>query len=113
LETTDLLLRWEEVTRQVHALIRKGGATAYRAALIRRLVGLSVDRWEVVDQWFEERAAHAPAGSARLLAKEALVYFGLPAKVLPTLITLAQRVRHRLYMRALRRTADGTMAASP
>lgn len=93
---------WETVSRQIASLLREPGSAGYRTALLRRLAGLSVDRWEAIDAWLEERAAAAPTRSARLLAKEALVRFGLPAKLLPSLVALAQRVRHRLYMRALR-----------
>jgi hypothetical protein len=94
--------RWEQLSQTVARLLREPGSAGYRTALIRRLAGLSVDRWEAIDQWVEERAAGAPTRSARLLAKEAVVRFGLPAKILPSVVALAQRVRHRLYMRALR-----------
>lgn len=112
-ESADPSLRWETLTRQVGPLLRTAGQTAYRTVLLRRLAGLSVDRWTAVDYWLEQRAGEAPTRSARLLAKEALVRFELPAKVLPALVVLAQRVRHRLYMRTLRRTTDRAMAASP
>lgn len=108
----DSSLRWEDLARHVSALLRARGQTYYRTALLRRLAGLSVDRWTAVDQWLEERATGEPARSARLLAKEALVRFGLPARILPALVALAQRVRHRLYMRALRRPAADALAGS-
>lgn len=95
-------LRWEQATQEIATLLRQKGQAGYRTALLRRLAGLSVDRWEELDAWMEERAAGAPTRSAPLLAKEALVRFGLPAKIMPALVAVAQRVRHRLYMRAAR-----------
>lgn len=95
-------IAWESAMRTVSALLARGGATAYRTALLRRAAGLSVDRWSALDAWFEDRVRATPTRSARVLAKEALVYFGVPGRVLPSLVRLAQRVRHRCYMRAKR-----------
>jgi hypothetical protein len=105
-----LAARWDLASSQIHQLLRRPGQSGWRTALLRRLAGLSVDRWDAVDAWMEERAGAAPTHSARRLATEALVYFGLSAKVRPALVALAQRVRHRLYMRAAR---DAASVASP
>lgn len=97
----DAPLQWEHLTRKVEHLLRTSNPTGYRTALIRRLAGLSVERWEMIDHWMEERLTKAQV-SAAIAAKESLVYFRLPAKILPALTVLAQRVKHRLYVRDLR-----------
>ncbi|WP_447973928.1 hypothetical protein [Nitrospira sp. Kam-Ns4a] len=77
---------------------------ATRQRWLRRFAGLSVSQQTRVEAWVEARltASASRPRSARRLAIDALSVFGLPQVILPALIRLVQRVRHRLVMRRVR-----------